>query len=762
MIYFVGDIRRIIDNDGSISPLSIDKAIEDINREAIICEDTETFGLDFTKPNQVRLIQLGTKENQYVFDATTCDIDKLGDILSSKKIEKIVANVYFERNMLRSIGLVINNTFDLLISAKVLRQGRKDRFVYTDYGRAFITSLAGLYKEYLDISIPKSEQSSFLYGNNYSLSQIKYAARDVELFDIYEKLIEKLLTFNLIHKNYSLTDRIKDLANRHELSVTVLENKVSLYFADMMYNGIFIDLPEMLKLYDKNIERRYDIELSLNKQAIAEFEELKGYREIPFNVKKVIQKSLFEEDVRVLNKGKDSKRLNWNSQKQIKPIIFKTVGKTIKDKYGKETIGIKELDKPAYKQYSLVSKFIKYKKISKLISSYGIKYKEHINLRTNRIHCSVNQVLETGRVALKKPNLAQIPGGLEWRMLFRSQEDTDIVGADYSGQESQVMADKSEDKAFVEFFKNGDGDSHSMVASRVYSIKEHRDIIVKKYSLAVEVQNDEETAKQMLSNLYPIDISKASLKEINKKLYAFYEDTNEVEDDRISCSLRQKGKVLNFFISFGGSAYNLKDSQGISLEDANDLLNGFWKGFPELKIYFDEEKKKVIKHGFIIVNNITNRRRWLPDWKEYRQGMNELDRRKKEFTKQFSREGVSMFYKRIKEKGSDLYQLNRRTSSLKGDMERAAMNTGIQGTAADMTKTAECLLMEKLEDKGIDLVSTIKPVNHIHDEIMLETDKNKSKMAASLLRLSMEEASVIYTEVLTIEAKPYINDYWIH
>ena len=760
MIYFIGRKDRIIGEHPRIAFKDIDEAVDEILLYDLICEDTETIGLDYTVKNPLKLIQLGTPEHQYVFNVKDIDTNKLKPILESKRIEKICANIYFEFAMLQSIDINIRNTFDVLLGARIIRQGREERYLSVNGQRAYIYSLAGIYKEYLDIDMDKEHQSSFIgRSETYTVAQILYAAKDVEIYDIYADIVRRMVKYELIEEDYNLTVPILELAEAGRLSVGVLEQKVSLYFSAMLYNGIKLDDKGLIVLYNENMLKRKDIERELNKMVIDKYPEYRGYIVEPLQNDTFTQYSLFGEPITNREKKKKIHRINWGSHIQVKNIIFQEVGETITDKYGKKTTDIKILSKPKYSKHPLVKQYIKLAKLSKLISSYGEKYLKNININTGRIHYQITQVLETGRVAPKKPNLAQVPKENKWRKLFIAERDNKIVGADYKAQESQVMADKSGDVAFIDFFQNGDGDSHSMVASKVFSVKERREINVKKFRLAVEHKGDLIQAfKDRWKQEYP-DAPKTTSDE---KYFIMYDD-NEDENERVECPLRMQGKVLNFFISFGGSAYTLSDSQDIPMDEAEELLDGFWRGFPELKLYFDAEKKFAIDKGYIITNSITKRRRWLPQWKDYRELENRKEEKKKSLVREFGyQKGARMFYAKFKQKESDVYQLNRSALRLKGDMERQAMNQGIQGTAADMTKAAECLLQEKIEARGLSLIKEIMPINHIHDEISTEAWKRYAKLAAELIQESMESSSLIFNNVLKIRATPYISNYWQH
>ena len=204
-------------------------------------------------------------------------------------------------------------------------------------------------------------------------------------------------------------------------------------------------------------------------------------------------------------------------------------------------------------------------------------------------------------------NLQQIPNTKEFRACFIPTDGTfEISAADYSAQEQRIIASKSEDESYINFFNEGDGDIHSFVAQKLFSAAKGE---------PVEVINDES---------HP------------------------------NYKLRQQGKILGFMISFGGSAFTLSKKLRISKEEAQNLIDAFFKGFPTLLAMFNENAEFAYKYGYIRANNVTNRLRWLPEWKEFRQ------------------------LSAIKRKDRTAEQ-NSRLGSLKGKIRRRALNTPIQG-----------------------------------------------------------------------------------
>jgi hypothetical protein len=293
-----------------------------------------------------------------------------------------------------------------------------------------------------------------------------------------------------------------------------------------------------------------------------------------------------------------------------------------------------------------------------------------------------------------------------------------------------------------------------MIASKVYSKKERIDIKVSKFRLELNniPEKDKVKSREFIKRVYPKAVK---VEEIGNTIIA-YGKHNETDDDKLGepCSLRQSGKVLNFFISFGGSAFTLSASQGISMKEAEELLNGFWEGFPELKIYFETEKTQGTVKGYNLINNITKGRRYYPEHRDYVIGANKIRAWIKEL-------GQTKYKTLSYQKGTEQYRTRVAVKKLKGEIERASMNTGIQGTAADMTKTSAILIMEKLEEDGFNLIGPIRPVNMVHDEHLFENEKKYSEYLVNVMEEQMEAASFIFIGAI-IPASPYNAKQWVH
>lgn len=468
-------------------------------------------------------------------------------------------------------------------------------------------------------------------------------------------------------------------ANELSLNSTLdLEFRASLALGDIEYNGFHLDPTKWLKTNKEFKLKLRDTLVDLDNELI---------KTAPKHKIKAVQLDIFTDVMENVHARKTD--VNWNSPIQVLEILTKDFKISPTDKDGKQSSGSKALEMLENKP-PIVQKLLNFRKQSKAVTSFGEEFLKKFLYPDNRVRTHFNSIVETGRVSSRKPNMQQIPRDNSFRSCFIPSTDNHVlITADYSNQEGRIMADMSEDTSYIDFFNNGDGDAHSFVATTVFSAA---------YGKEFKVTS-----------------------------------TNENKE------YRQKGKVLNFFISFGGSAYTLSKNLKIDLKEAEYLIENFFKGFPGLKILFDKSSSDALENGFIRTNPVTNRLRWIREWNKYQ----ELLLKPKN---SLSKEDLSLMYR------------------LKGRIERKGKNTPIQGTAGDMTKTALILIRKKLDEYGINpfLDSPIKLVSVVHDEISLETTKEFKELGVAILKECMEKAGTLFCKKIGMKVDPVVSNHWIH
>jgi DNA polymerase-1 len=249
------------------------------------------------------------------------------------------------------------------------------------------------------------------------------------------------------------------------------------------------------------------------------------------------------------------------------------------------------------------------------------------------------------------------------------------------------MADLANDAEYIKFFNEDGGDIHSFVATKMFSASFGREFIVTEHN--------------------------------ENKVY------------------RQKGKILNFSISFGAGAWTIAKKLKIEKAEAQNLIDSFYKAFPSLKVFFDDAGKYGLQRGYIVTDDVSNRLRWLIEWQPY----------------------IKLKEKRFKTKEEE-----KELKKLEGSIKRKCQNTKIQGTAASITKVSLIIYRNKLLKAGILPLkdATVKLVNTIHDEINVECDKIISERWSKELQDSMEESASIFCKKVKIPANTIIETYWAH
>lgn len=381
--------------------------------------------------------------------------------------------------------------------------------------------------------------------------------------------------------------------------------------------------------------------------------------------------------------------INWNSPKQVAE-LFEEIGipvriiDTEKSTDGhtvhKYSVGKAHLKKYS-SQYPIVKEYLEYKELKKLVSSYGEKFLRHVNPVSGRVHTSFYQILDTGRISSSGPNLQNIPNE-EKRPGFRNCFIGNLIVADYSAQEGRILADKANEPAMLDFFLNGDGDIHSFVGR----------------------------------NMFKCEVSKT-----------------------VNPHLRQQGKITNFTLAYGGSAHKIADTFQIPLKDAKDLIDMYYAAFPRLRDYFKEQQELATTRGYILIDEVTNRRSYNSKFLYLKQQVDSL-----KASGQAIPPSTFSSYKR---------QL--------ASMERNAQNYRIQGTGGSMTKLAATLFWKWTVEEGLD--NEIFIVNLIHDEAVVEcTNAAYTKLAAKKIQECMEKAGAVFVSKLPMPANPEIVNYWKH
>ncbi len=161
--------------------------------------------------------------------------------------------------------------------------------------------------------------------------------------------------------------------------------------------------------------------------------------------------------------------------------------------------------------------------------------------------------------------------------------------------------------------------------------------------------------------------------------------------DQVTPILRRHAKAVNFGIVYGISDFGLSNGLGISRKDAAKYIGDYFGKYVGVKTFMDEMVQKAHKDGF--VTTMFGRRRELPTIR----------------SKNYVQRSLA---------------------------ERMAMNTPIQGTAADIIKLAMIEVYRRLREGGF----KSRMLLQVHDELVLEVKENESEAVSALLKDAMENA----------------------
>ncbi|MCZ0704445.1 DNA polymerase-1 [Natronobacillus azotifigens] len=166
-------------------------------------------------------------------------------------------------------------------------------------------------------------------------------------------------------------------------------------------------------------------------------------------------------------------------------------------------------------------------------------------------------------------------------------------------------------------------------------------------------------------------------------------DVFHVEADQVDALMRRQAKAVNFGIVYGISDYGLSQNLGITRKEAKAFIERYFDSYPGVKQYMDEIVLQAKQNGY--VTTIMNRRRYLPE-------------------------------------------ITSRNFNLRSFAERTAMNTPIQGSAADIIKKAMIDLDHALKNESMQA----RVLLQVHDELILEAPESEVERLKELVPQMME------------------------
>jgi len=331
------------------------------------------------------------------------------------------------------------------------------------------------------------------------------------------------------------------------------------------------------------------------------------------------------------------RRFNVASTKQLQQVLYSELGLkgTKKTKTGFST-DLEALERIA-NRHPIVPLILEHRTFSKLKSTYADALPQAVNPATGRVHTTFNQAgTATGRLSSSNPNLQNIPArtevGTEIRRCFIAEEGNLLLSADYSQIELRLLAHLSQEPLLLKFF-SGDGDVHTETACTIFNVA--------------------------VAGVTP--------------------------------EMRRQAKTVNFGIIYGIGARALAAQLKIPEEQAQALINDYFRKFSRVREYLEATKDEVRKLGYAVT--VLGRKRTFPD-------ISSPDRQVRAYA------------------------------------ERAAINSPLQGSAADVIKLA----MVNMKRQVLPNFPGARMILQVHDELLFELPAGQVRVFAREVQMAMESA----------------------
>lgn len=157
----------------------------------------------------------------------------------------------------------------------------------------------------------------------------------------------------------------------------------------------------------------------------------------------------------------------------------------------------------------------------------------------------------------------------------------------------------------------------------------------------------------------------------------------------VTPEMRRVAKAVNFGIIYGISPFGLSKGLNISQKEAKEYIEGYFKRYPRVKEYIDKTIKSAYEKGY--TTTLLNRRRYIPELESKNRNVREFG-------------------------------------------ERTAINTPIQGSAADLIKVAMINIQSKMKEKKL----KSKMILQVHDELVFEVSEKEMETMKGLVKKEME------------------------
>ena len=184
-----------------------------------------------------------------------------------------------------------------------------------------------------------------------------------------------------------------------------------------------------------------------------------------------------------------------------------------------------------------------------------------------------------------------------------------------------------------------------------------------------------------------------------------------IEESEVTKEQRYKAKSVNFGIIYGQGAFGLADNLGISRTEAKGIIDNYRKEFSGITTYMDDIVSFAREKGY--VETLMGRKRWLRD-------------------------------------------INSSNFTVRGFAERNAINSPIQGTAADMIKLAMSRIREDIRKMGL----KSRMIMQVHDELVFDVLRSEADTLKALILEDMQKAMPLPNNVPVI-AEAGMGENWL-
>lgn len=332
-----------------------------------------------------------------------------------QSVTPIAHNSIFEYQHLKHVGVVYDDIHDSMLLFRLLIQAKRANF------KSFKADLANLYSYCFKDTLAKDMQKSNWGADVLTDEQLEYAVRDA--------YVTNRCFFHLLSEAKQFYPEILTFYKLNRLALPGI--------GDMVYHGVKIDRElhsKMIKGWTKEAD---EAELELSKI-------------LPKEVNTKSPKQLGEWLESELSKTEDGKEALDEWPLSEKTGLLKCDADTLTD----------------HAYLPVVAPLIKFKKLQKLLSTYGENINNFIIPISGRAHPQYTQCFTgSGRLSSHSFNIQNGPRG-DYRAIFTCDKDNVLIGADYGSIEVRVYAHHSEDPTMLEAFDRG-LDMYSIVAALI-------------------------------------------------------------------------------------------------------------------------------------------------------------------------------------------------------------------------------------------------------------------------------------------------------